>query len=217
MIGLILDTEIRRSTDGKKSLDTVMREMFTRYGRAETQKTGYPPGAFGAVVADQAGTELRVLLNEMLRSTDDLPVDQALEWYGLSLNRAPERSAAEMSGDVPPAGFGVNWSSSGTALLVDQVLLGHSGAEAGLLPGDELIAVDGFRVTPENHHARFLRLTPGQEVILTIVRHERLMTLPARVQHAIPDTYRVVPDPKISRKKQKRMEQWLGRPLLFKR
>ena len=97
------------------------------------------------------------------------------------------------------------------------MILGNSGAEAGLLPGDELIAIDGFRVTPENQLARMQRLVPNEEVTLTIVRHERLMTLPVAVQHAIPDSYQVVPDPKISRKKQKRMEDWLGRPLVFKR
>jgi predicted metalloprotease with PDZ domain len=212
VVGFVTDMAIRRATDGAKSLDDVMRDMYSLYGPGGG---GYPSGAFEKRVEAIAGAEVRKMVEEMLRSTDDPPVDEALEWYGLSLNREHERQAAESAKKPVPAGFGINVKVSGSLLIIDQVVLGYSGAEAGLLPGDELLAIGGYRVTPDNYAARLQRLRPGEEVELTVVRHDLLMNLPARVQHEIPQTYLIVPLEKISRRQKARMESWIGRELRF--
>ncbi len=87
--------------------------------------------------------------------------------------------------------------------------------EAGILPGDELLAIDGFRVTSADYAMRTQRLQPGQRVELTLARHQRLLTLPVGVQAAIPDSYAVISDSRLRRAEQARLEAWLGRALQF--
>jgi predicted metalloprotease with PDZ domain len=158
---------------------------------------------------------VRAFVEHLLRTTEDPDVDAALDWYGLSLDRTPLRSAALAAGRPAPAGFGVTWDASGSRLLAEQVIRGHAGADAGMLPGDELLAIDGLRVTPVDYIARLQRLRAGQEVELTLVRHERLLTLPAVVREEIEERYVIGTKSRISRAEKERLSTWLGRELRF--
>jgi len=215
VIGFVTDTEIRRATANRASLDTVMRGMYERYGPGGPGQGAYPPGAFEQQVEAIAGAEVRAFVEDLLQRTDDPDVDEALEWYGLSLDRAPARAGAPAGATVEPGGFGIVWGADDGRLIAEQVVLGHSGAQAGMLPGDELLAIDGFRVTAADYAARIRRLSPGQRVALTLARHERLLTLEVGVQEAIPESYAVVSRKKLRRAEQKRLETWLGQQLKF--
>jgi len=216
LIGFVTDTEIRRQTDNRASLDTVMRNLYAAFGPAGPGRGGYPPGAFEDQVEQVAGAETRRFVEQLLQKTDDPDVDKALDWYGLSLDRAPARNAAEAAGTPVPSGLGVVWDAAGEHVLAQQVILGHAAAAAGMLPGDELLAIDGFRVTTTDYAGRIQRLRPGQRVILTLARQQRLLEMTVEVQAAIPDRYAVVIDDKPKRAEQRRLEAWLGRPLQFK-
>ena len=214
LIGFVADTAIRRETRNAASLDSVLRDMYRRYGPGGAEPGGYPPGAFEAAVERAAGPRVRASVETMLRTTDDPDVDAALDWYGLMLERRPGQAAAD-PGQPPPADFGVIWDAAGARLLADQVILGHAAATAGMLPGDELLAIDGFRVTPQNYVGHIQRLRPGQTVELTLARHDRLLTLPVQMQEAISDRYLILTRERISRAEKERLSAWLGRELRF--
>jgi predicted metalloprotease with PDZ domain len=213
LIGFVTDMAIRRETGHQASLDTVMREMYSRYGPGG--QGHYPPGAFEDLVEWAAGPAVREVVESMLQTTEDPDIETALDWYGLQLDRDPGRTAAEQVGEPAPAGFGVEWDNSGSVLLADTVVLGYPGADAGVLPGDELLAIDGMRVTPQNYQSRLQRLRPGETVELTLVRHERLIVLPATVGHQMADSYAITPKARIRNREKARMEAWLGRELKF--
>jgi len=92
LIGFVADTAIRRETGGKASLDTVMRRMYSLYGPDGQGRGSYPPGAFETVVESVAGADVRALIENLLQTTTDPDLDEALDWYGLKLDRAPARS-----------------------------------------------------------------------------------------------------------------------------
>jgi predicted metalloprotease with PDZ domain len=211
LIGFVSDMEIRRKTKNKASLDTVMREMYSRYGPGGTGQTGYPAGAFEDIVESSAGPEVRKIVEDMLKSTGDPDIDRALNWYGLEL----QRTADHPNGEPAPGGIGVKWKISGAVLLAEHVLLGHPGAAAGMLPGDELLAINGLRVTPENYQQSLQKLRPDEQIELTLVRHGRLLNLRLLTGTEAPVSYAVVPKPGISNREKKRMEAWLGRDLKF--
>ena len=210
VIGFVLDTAIRRETGGDASLDDVMRTMFQRYGKAENG--GYPPGAFEEVVEEIAGTEVRVLVEQLVRETVDPDVDSTLAWYGLALNRTP----ANNGNGSPPAGFGIEVDAAGSALVVTQVVAGHAAAAAGVLPGDELIAIDGNRVTAANYDRLLDRLVPGEPAELLLSRHGRLLSLAAEVQVAIPAEFTITIEDRLNGRQKSRLEKWLGRDLVFR-
>jgi predicted metalloprotease with PDZ domain len=215
VIGLVTDQAIRQQTGNRASLDSVMRRMYERYGPGGPGGGAYPAGAFGELIGEIAGDGLRRFVEDLLRTTDDPDVDAALEWYGLQLERAPASPDAGSAEQRTPGGLGVNWYTVDGSVRAEQVILGHAGANGGLLPGDELIAIDGVRVTAANHAARIQRLQPGQQVQLTVVRHERLLTLEVEVQAGIPLRYAIVTKSRLRRVEKERLEAWLGRELRF--
>jgi predicted metalloprotease with PDZ domain len=215
LIGFVTDMAIRRASGNRSSLDDLMRAMYRRFGPQGSEGFGYPPGAFEQQIEALAGPDVRARTENLLTTTDDPPVDEALQWYGLELERDPERTSAETSGNTPPLGFGVTWETSGQKLIVDQVILGYSGAQAGLLPGDELLAVDGWRITAADYLSILQRLRPGEDVAATISRRGQLRELTLQVQHEVPESFRILVSDRISRRQKERLEAWLGRELKF--
>jgi len=211
LIGFVADMEIRRETKNQASLDTVMREMYLRYGPDGMGQGSYPPGAFEDIVESTAGPEVRKIVEDMLKTTGDPDIDRALDWYGLVL----QRTQGLPNGEQAPGGIGVRWEISGATLLAEYVLLGHPAAAAGVLPGDELLAIDGLRVMPENYQQRLQKLRPDEQVELTLVRHGRLINLSLTTGTEVPVSYAITPKPGISNREKKRMEAWLGRDLKF--
>jgi predicted metalloprotease with PDZ domain len=215
LIGFVTDTAIRRETESRSSLDDVMRAMYQQYGPNGPGKGIYPRGAFEEIVESVAGPKVRAMVEELLQTPMDPDVDAALDWYGLQLNRAPEQTAAELSGTSVPSGFGLSWKADPSLLIVEHVMHGGSAAESGVLPGDEVLAINGLRVLPQSIDSRINSLRPDEQVELTLVRNGQLLTLPVRVQLAIPEKFEIVTKPKMSRQEKLRLEKWLGMNLYF--
>jgi predicted metalloprotease with PDZ domain len=215
LIGFVTDAAIRRETDSRSSLDDVMRAMYRQYGPNGPGKGIYPRGAFEETVESVAGPKVREMVEELLHTPTDPDVDAALDWYGLRLNRTPERRSAESSGKPVPGGFGLSWDADSPLLIVEHVIHGGSAAESGVLPGDELLAINGLRVLPQSIDNRIGSLRADEQVELTLARNGQLLTLPVRVQHAIPEKFEIGTKSKLSRQEKSRLETWLGMDLHF--
>jgi predicted metalloprotease with PDZ domain len=90
--GFLLDARIRRVTGGDRSLDDVMREAYRRY----SGDAGFRHGDFEAVAEEVAGVTLRDWFATVVESAVEVDYAEALDWYGLVLQRVD-------------AGGGVRW------------------------------------------------------------------------------------------------------------
>ncbi len=212
ILGLVLDTRIRKTTSNRFSLDDVMRRMYQRWG-----KTPYPDDAFLDAVESVAGTEVRAWLGPLLNTAARLEVDEALDWYGLVLDRHPVNTAAKANAEPLETGFGASWEKDVPGLIVSSVVHGSSGSRAGLLPGDELLAISGERITRDTLEDRMLRLQPGNNVELLISRRGRIMTIALELEESRPATFEVLLDPDFGKRQLRRLESWLGQSLQVKR
>lgn len=216
LIGFVVDTAIREATRNRQSLDVAMQRMYEQYGPSGEGAGSYPEGALSRIVADLAGEEVGRMLEDLRSDAIDPDVDAALAWYGLKLVRDSERSAAIQAGNPVPVDFGVTWQPDVPQLIVETVFESGAGADAGIVPGDELLAIDGFRVTRDNHVTFMNGLRSRDVVTVTLSRHGRLIERMVATRAALPAKYLITTQERVSNAEERRLENWLGRSLLIK-
>lgn len=171
LIGLAFDLTIRAKTDGRKSLDDVMRALWQRYGSDfySGGGRGVTSAEVEALFDEVSGLRLKTLFERYVRGTDDLPLAKLYAPFGVKL--VDERKGARPSLD---AGFG----RDGGDCKLSQVHEGGAAHRAGLSAGDILVAVDGLRVTgnPSNVETLLGRYKVGDTVQVHAFRRDELMT-----------------------------------------
>jgi predicted metalloprotease with PDZ domain len=217
VVGFLLDLELRRRTGGERSLDDLVRLLFQRHGAAP----GLPEGGVEAgaleLVPETERASLQAWLDQALRQPVDLDLS-ALAAVGLGVVVRPSEgaddkgSALEDAHEVaaaqqPRAVLGASLRERSGLCEVTHVVEGGPAQRAGLLVGDEIAALDGFR---SEVRARLSRGLPGQLVRLSLFRMDELLELPVTLAAAPADTVTLHPAPAASPKQRALREQWLG-------
>jgi predicted metalloprotease with PDZ domain len=133
IVSALLDLTIRRATDGAKSLDDVIRLLWQEYGLA---RRGMEEDAVERAVASIA--DVGDFFARYVEGTDPLPYAEAFATAGVAFataSREPDQSF-----------LGARLKTNDGMLVVESALRGAAGMEAGLLPNDELLALDGNRI-----------------------------------------------------------------------
>lgn len=191
LVAWLLDARIRANTGGESSLDDAMRLAWTRYAEGP----GYTRSGFEAVLSEVAGEDVGPLLREWVDGTSELPINGALETFGLRLE-APTEPADAWLGVELSSGRVEKLRSDGPALA------------AGVDVGDEVLAVDDVRV---GHLPTVLEnRRPGERVVLLVARRGRLREIPVVLAEE-PRTPELVGVDKPTRKQVKQREGWWGR------
>ncbi|MCA1601563.1 MAG: PDZ domain-containing protein, partial [Acidobacteria bacterium] len=153
LLGLVLDLIIRGKTNGKASLNDVLRRMYEEFYLKSPNATyylrgrGYRTEEFQSVAAEVAGSDLSDFFRRYVSGVEVPPYDEALGYVGLRLVREQSREAYS-------AGLTLNaWSPQ--ALSIGNVLNGSAGEDAGLQPGDQILTINGKKVTSRNWLSRF--------------------------------------------------------------
>jgi predicted metalloprotease with PDZ domain len=119
--------------------------------------------------------------------------------------------AVEAQGEVPAvqprAVLGASLRERSGLHEVTHVVEGGPAQRAGLLVGDELAAVDGFR---SEVRARLSRTQPGQLVRVTLFRMDELLEVPVAMAAAPADTVTLHPLAAAGAQQRALREQWLG-------
>jgi predicted metalloprotease with PDZ domain len=79
VVGLIMDAHIRQLTNGKKSMDDVIKLEYQRYSGAH----GYTEAQFDKTVSDAAGVNVDPLLQKLIATTEEVDYTEMLDWFGL--------------------------------------------------------------------------------------------------------------------------------------
>jgi predicted metalloprotease with PDZ domain len=79
VVSFLLDAHLRRVTDGRKSMDDVMRIAYERYGG----ERGFTADELRAVVEQVAGRGVKAWWAKAIDSPGELEYGEMLAWYGL--------------------------------------------------------------------------------------------------------------------------------------
>ena len=203
VIGLVLDLLIRGKTNGKLSLDDVMRRMYDEFYLKSPNATyylrgrGYTTEDFQRVASETSGFDLTDFFQRYVRGVEVLPYDEALAYVGMHLVREQAREPFN-------AGIGVDWEKPGT-LTIGSVRNDSPAEDAGLQEGDEIISLGRKNVSRENWLVALARYKQGDRVPVTVKRDRRtiqtaiVLREPERFEYKIEERKNVTPTQKALR------------------
>lgn len=186
LVALLLDLRLRR--DSAITLDDVLRTLWQRYG---ARGQGVPEGGLEAIAAELSGLDLRAFFETCLRSTAELPLAEALAEFGVRAERRAALSEVDnggrAAGEPPASWLGLRLRPGETR--VAQVLTGSPAVRAGIAVNDQLLALDGLRLTPLNWAARVAALRPGRRYALHLYRGDELLQVEVEPSTPPADTW----------------------------
>ena len=173
VVGWLLDARIRHDTGGAKSLDDLMRLAFEKFSGAH----GFTPEEFKATAEQVAGKPLGDFFRHTVESTEELDYTEALDWFGLRFKPETEAAGKPRSG-TSKAWLGVDTRVDNGRLLVSRVPRESPAYESGLSVDDEIIAIDDFRLKPDQVAQRLENYHPGDKVSILVARRESVKANP---------------------------------------
>ncbi|MBR8833493.1 MAG: M61 family metallopeptidase [Stigonema ocellatum SAG 48.90 = DSM 106950] len=200
MVSLLLDLLIRSLHRNQRSLDDVMRIMWQQFGLDEL---GYTPEQLQQVIESVAKIDLSDFFARYIDGTDDLPFNDYLEAFGLQLVADTEEEPY----------LGVKASTENGRELIKFVEAGSPAQLAGIDPGDEMLAIDGIRVTTSQLSDRLKDYQPSDTIQVTVFHQEELRTYPVTLAYPRPTRYQVKPVTHPDSTQQENFAGWLGVPL----
>jgi predicted metalloprotease with PDZ domain len=170
LVALAIDLTLR--TEGKGSLDDVMRLLWERSSGGPISEAD-----IASALAHVGGRSYAKELTAWVHGTDDAPWRALLAKFGVAWNQQAPSVAQRL---------GLRASESAlTGIKLSNVLRGGAAEAAGLSAGDELVAVDDWRVRRLDDLTRLMDAKHTAKVLVS--RDQRMLTL-ALALPAAPDS-----------------------------
>ena len=194
LVSLALDMTLRQRTANAVTLDDLMRTMYERF---PLEGGGFTPEDLVAVASELSAADFDPFFASHVRGTAVPDFETLLATVGLDLTFKPAKKddadadvkggegaehSEEAETDAPAepslkAYLGLNLSSSGGGASVRSVLADGPAYAAGIMAGDEIVALNGRRLPAGDLDKRLEKLKPGETVTLHVMRHDALRTV----------------------------------------
>ncbi len=206
VVSLCLDWEIRHRTETRASLETVLRRLWTDYGKVGR---GLEEDELQRVAERATELDLDEFFSRYVRGTEEIDLDRFARFAGLTFGPKP-KAADDRS--PTPGYLGVRVQAVEGSARVTNVFVDAPGARAGLSPGDEIVAIDGTKVAGASWPKELEGFPPGSEVELTLFRRGFLRRLGATLGTPPPEKYQYLADPDAAESAKRVYESWMGAP-----
>jgi predicted metalloprotease with PDZ domain len=192
LAGFLLDIMIRDASDNRRSLDDVLRELYTTDYKADR---GFTSDEWWSAVGRAAnGKSFADFYARYIDGREPFPYDAVLPLAGLKLARDTINE--------PRVGIGTIQDSSG--VHVTQVVSESSAEAAGVRVGDDLLAVGGIPAADptwaEQFRAKYSRAGQGSPLPILVRRNGSELTLTARLNFVPRVESHLAEDPRASSK-----------------
>ncbi|HEX8852218.1 MAG TPA: PDZ domain-containing protein, partial [Pyrinomonadaceae bacterium] len=207
-LGFVLDLLVRARSQGRATLDDVMRRMYEEFYLKSARASyylkgrGYTSEDFERVASEVAGASLADFFARSVRGVAQPPYEEALAWVGLRFVRATGREAHT-------AGISVDARDTQSA-RVTGVGTGSAAERAGIRHGDVLVQIGQTDVTTGSWRGALNTFKQGARVPFTLRRGRQ--TISTVVTLDAPDRYdyRIEPDPQAPAPARARRAAWLN-------
>ncbi|MEO7851871.1 MAG: PDZ domain-containing protein [Rubrivivax sp.] len=193
LVALALDLHLRASSSN--CLDDVMRLLWQRAAGGPIDE-----GDIAQALHTVAGRSLDTQLRDWVHGTGELPLEPLLADVGVQLLRDACPLADELGLRLSEGPF--------SGVQVKSVLRGGVAEQAGVSPGDELLAIDGWRMRRLDEARNWL--DKGQPFDLLLVRDQRVLSLRLVPRSDTPHTLSLRLAEQAAPDVQARRRAWLG-------
>jgi predicted metalloprotease with PDZ domain len=200
LVALALDLALRGGGHG--SLDEVLRRLWSGSGGGPLTQDDIVSAVRAQAAEAQAGAALAAELLRWVHGTDELPLAPLLAQVGLALT--PQPGAPGLA-----AALGLRLAETALGgVQVKAVLRGSAAERAGVAAGDELLAVDGWRLRRLDDAQGWL--APGAAFELLLAREQRIVRTRVQPPAAPARALQIVVDPAAPAAAAERRRAWLG-------
>lgn len=163
IVAMMLDVTIRTSSEGKRSLDDVLRTLYNDFFK---KGKNYSAADLQKAAEKAAGRSLDDFFSKYVRGEAEIEYNSILNGIGLQLK--------ETGGTRARSYIGANTADDAGRLMIRSVPAGTPAYEQGLSSGDQVVAVDGYRATQAMLEKYIGERKPGDKIRLTLFRFDRL-------------------------------------------
>jgi predicted metalloprotease with PDZ domain len=208
LVGLCLDLEIRRRTRNRRSLDDVMRHLWTGYAK---EGRTLEEDEFLPVVERVSGVRFGDFFAKYVDGTAEVPFESFLRVAGLELRR----EAAKADGEKEPdraAWLGVATRNGPERPVVTTVTEGSPAWRDGIYPDDEIVALDDLRIDNANFATHLKERRPGAKAVVTVFRGPRMVDVDVTLGARENVTWDIRPRAAATAAEKAVYGSWLGAP-----
>lgn len=154
LIALGLDLTIRHQTQGEKSLDDVLLYLWEHFGKTGV---GLQEGQIETLCSEVSGIDLTDFFKSYLYGTEDLPFETLFKGVGIEFRLRQPIGLMDLGGSIPPDNesielqFGANIADTlQQTVKITHIWNNRPAHQAGLSAGDELIAINGVKISNQS-------------------------------------------------------------------
>jgi len=186
LAGLMLDVLIRDYSDNARSLDDVLRQLYQ--GVYKKGKGFTADDWWSAVTQAAGGKSFTQFYSRYVDGRDPYPLDRILPLAGMRVSADTVREPR----------LGLSAAADSNGIIVNGVLPGSAAQEAGVLVGDQLLALGDLPVDSPDFGPAFRARYGKQEsatLPIKVRRGSDTLTLSSKVRMAVRVVRRIEADP----------------------
>jgi predicted metalloprotease with PDZ domain len=197
-VSLCLDLELRQRSGNAHGFDDLLRTLLQRYPRGSG---GYTVEDVERIAGELAGGSMRDFFASYVFGCEPLPWERVLTFAGVRVDTVQKVRAPYL---------GIATGGEDGRVRVRSVVAESPAYRAGVNAGDEIVALDGFRVSSAQLVGRIRGYALGQTVSVTLFRSDRLQTIPILLDAPEPATYTLQRVQNPTSLQRAIYERWLG-------
>ncbi|MDQ4140771.1 MAG: PDZ domain-containing protein [Bacteroidota bacterium] len=199
VIGQLLNLEILQRTKGQKNLDDLMRQLYQQYYKKLDR--GFTDAEFKQAAENVAGGKLDNFFNDYIYGTKAPDYATYFSYAGLRF--------VNQNNNKPEANLGAKVSLTTGKQIVTSVLRDGSAWQGGLNVNDEILAVNGYRIT-EDVNLSLAGARVGQPISLLVNRDGQILTLEFPLIATETRRYDITPIEKPAKGQTAILNKWLN-------
>ncbi len=211
MTAWFLDHEIRRLTDNKFGMDELQLRLYQQHNNIDL---GYRKHDVLNLLKAITGSDMTEFWSQYVEGTTPIDFDTMLNFYGLHKTR---KDADKKDEETTHSWIGTAFNMNGESIVIKTVDSNSPAWQAGLNAGDQLLAIDGIKVSNKDIAKRIQQLNTNEPHTIHYFSAGRLLeTQLTAVVEPNPE-FKIEPVKKPTKKQKARYKAWTGLDLVQKK